>query len=160
MKKLKYFFRRLISYIKMKTITKILYVREEDIPLTKTRKSFLRQFLEKRSSTYHKNGNIQCDSRSNRSISEVTSIIRSRFPITSVDAVIRIIAELNKDGRCYLVWCTQVNKFVVVGGYNETNPCGKNFITNYSRKYYGEKIGVDGISYSQLIEIRKDQLSL
>ncbi len=160
MKKVIRYFWRLILIIRMKTITKIIYVNETDIPLTKTRKSFLRQFLEKRPNTYHKNGNIQCNRSSSRSISELTSIVRSRFPITTIDAVIRIVAELNHDNRCYLVWCTQVNKFVVVGGFSKDNPCRKNFITNYSKKYFGEKVGVDGISYNQLIDIRNDQLNL
>lgn len=158
--KIIFFLRRLINIITMKVITKIIYVKETDIPLTKTRKGFLRQFLENRPSTYYKNGNVQCEPSTNRSISELTSILRSRFPITSIESVIRIIAELNRDGRCYIVWCTQVKKFVVFGGFNSSRPINKNFITNYSTKYFGDKQGLDGISYKQLIAIRKDQLKL
>lgn len=144
----------------MKNSNKIIYVKERDIPLTKTRKGFLRRFLEHRPPTYHKNGNIQCDNRRSRSISELTYIVKSRFPVTSYESIIRIIAELNRERRCHLVWCTQVKKFVVVGGFNSERQSKSSFITNYSTKYYGEKVGLDGISYRDLIDIRADQLNL
>ena len=83
------------------------YCKEKDIPKTKTRKEFLRYFLIQKPYTYFKNNKIQCDCNTNRSISDLLIIVRARFKKTSLNALIRILAELNKEGLCYIVWCTQ-----------------------------------------------------
>ncbi len=141
-----------------KEITNIYYCKETDVPITKTRKRFLKEFLYKRPRTYYKNDNIQCESGTSRSITELVSITRSRFPNTSLEAVIRIIAELNYKGRCYVVWCTQVNKFVVHSGYDD-GQTSYSFFSNHAKKYYSTKTGVDGLSYEEIIKIKENEFN-
>ena len=143
----------------MKINTKIITCSKEVIPSTRTRKGFLKQFLELRPATFNIDGTEDCSARRNRSISDLTSLVRSRFLVTSEKAVIRILAQLNQEGRCFLVWCTQINKFVVKGGYTD-NGTSNNFITNYSTKYFSKSTGVDGFSYDELMEIRRKELKL
>lgn len=128
--------------------------RLDDIPKTKTRKEFLREFLRKTPATYDINDKEQCKSNAHRSFSDLLALTQDRFPKTSEKAIIRIVAQLNIEGLCDIVWCTQVNKFVVRGRKQQP---GLPFMTNYSVNYFKDKIGVDGISYEHLIKIREEQ---
>ena len=124
----------------------------DDIPKTKTRKEFLRQFFTLRPATYYvENGRKQCNERTHRSFSDLLALTQDRFKVTSINAIIRIVAQLNIEGKCDIVWCTQVKKFVVRGGMN--NP-GLPFVTRYSVDYFKKEVGTDGIHLQQLIDIR------
>jgi len=128
--------------------------KEEDVPSCRTRKEFLRTFLAKRPETYFLNGRIQCTAKTHRSFSDLLALTRNRFPRTSLKAIIRIVAQLNIEGACDIVWCKQVKKFVVRGGYSNV---GIPFVTSFSANYYQKQTGVDGISYTQLMKVREEQ---
>mgnify|MGYP003636082607 CR=1 FL=1 len=128
--------------------------KEGDVPQTITRKEFLRSFLAKRPSTYFLNGREQASSKTHRSFTDLLAITKNRFPRTSLQAIIRIIAQINIEGGCDVIWCTQIKKFVVRGGYS--NP-GIPFVTKYSIKYFEDKVGEDGISFKTLMKIREEQ---
>ena len=137
----------------MKNKNQILYVKEFDISLTKTRKAFLEQFI--------KNGGydtfsdpeckkLQCSKRSEngsnnsyRSITELNAILRSRFKITSLEGTVRLIKQLiDQDADITIVWCKMIKKCVVK--YQKNTP--KTYITDYSKSNYYKTKGVDGYS--------------
>jgi|TARA_R110000822_G_scaffold152112_3_gene291282 hypothetical protein len=129
-------------------------VATKDVPLSGTRKEFLRQFLSNRPPTYFLNGREQASAKTHRSFSDLHALTKNRFQRTSLDAIIRIVAQLNIEGLCDVVWCGQVKKFVVRGG--KSSP-GIPFVTNYSVKYFEKTKGEDGITYEQLIQVRTAQ---
>lgn len=126
----------------------------KDVPVTQTRKAFLREFLKTVPETYFLSDTIQCAKGKNRSFSDLLYLTKDRFPRTTLNAIVRIVAQLNIEGICDVVWCTQVKKFVVRGGKN--NP-GMPFVSSYSVKYFKETVGSDKISYQQLIKIREEE---
>lgn len=146
------FINRRLIYFKNKMVK--FKCKVEDVPKTKTRKDFLREFFRTRPPSYYMNGKLQDKGKTHRSFSDLLILTQDRFKITSIQAIIRIVAQLNIEGKCDIVWCTQVNKFVVRGGMN--NP-GLPFITKYSQDYYKNKEGVDGISFNQLMVIREKE---
>ena len=92
------------------------YVKEEEIPITKTRKELLKKFFKKLPPTYYKNGKQQCKNHANRSISDLLVIVRERFPKTTISGLLRILCILNEKGMCYIVWCKQTKKYVMKTG--------------------------------------------
>tara|TARA_R110000822_G_scaffold302649_2_gene426960 strand:+ start:15343 stop:15927 length:585 start_codon:yes stop_codon:yes gene_type:complete len=150
------FIRRGLIYLKrrMKPNLKIK-CKTVDIASTKTRKEFLRAFLATMPPTYFMNGREQCRAKAHRSFSDLLVLTQDRFPKTTEKSVVRIVAQLNIEGLCDIVWCTQVEKFVVRGRRN--NP-GIPFITNFSVKYFTQSTGVDGISYEHLMKVRDNEL--
>lgn len=131
----------------MKEIAEKIYVSELDIPATKTRKSFLKKLITQSGVITYKDLNcseIQCDNKSAyRSISELHIIVRTRFRLTSLKSLVKIIKEIIEEDKCIaLVWCTQINKVVVK--YMKNN--NGYYITDYSKSNYYKSIGVDGYS--------------
>ena len=132
----------------------LIKCRVEDVPSCRTRKEFLRQFLTDVPETYFLNNRKQAKAHAHRSFSDLLALTRNRFPKTSLPAIIRIVAQLNLEGLCDIVWCTQINKFVVRGRRN--NP-GIPFITSHTTSYFKDTVGKDGISFKQLMKVRKQQ---
>jgi|TARA_R110000822_G_scaffold19203_1_gene62713 hypothetical protein len=126
----------------------------KDIKKTITRKDFLRQFLSEMPATYNQDGTEQARPYSARSFTDLLYLTKSRFSRSSLNSIVRIVAQLNIEGVCDVVYCGQIKKFVVRGG--KRSP-GIPFVTNYSVKYHGDRIGEDGISYTQLMKIREEQ---
>tara|TARA_R110000772_G_scaffold54130_1_gene123549 strand:- start:64781 stop:65215 length:435 start_codon:yes stop_codon:yes gene_type:complete len=142
----------------MRDTTRIIYAKVEDLPETRTRKAFLKNFLKALPATYHKAGRTECNANCNRSITDLISLVRSRFLKTSKERVIEILAELHNEGRCYIIWCRQVERFVVKGGLNENSIGNSKFVSNYSVQYFGNKLGNDGLGYEELMEIRDNHI--
>lgn len=134
----------------------LIYVKESDIPIFKTRKRFLKELLTSKGVVTYSNKEctiIQCDKKTAyRSISELHLITKTRFKFTSLEALLKILKEIINEEKCIsLVWCTQINKVVVkyMKGVPEV------YITTYSRdKYYTSK-GVDGYSLQDYEKIIK-----
>lgn len=142
---------------------KLIYVKESDVPLTNTRKQFIRYFLRGKSIPTYEDKDctkLQCDGKGEdthatafRSITDLHMIVKSRFPKTSLEGIVKIIYEfINEDKAVVLVWCKMINK-VVVKYYN--NPNGS-YITKYSRENYTDTKGVDGYSLRDFDNIRKN----
>lgn len=140
-----------------------IYVKESDVPLTKTRKNLIRHFLRGKSIPSYSNKEctiLQCDGKGNdtgvhayRSITDLHAIVCGRFPKTSIKAVVRIIYELiEEDKAVCLVWCKMINKVVVKYIPNKS---GK-WITDISRNNYYDEKGVDGYSLRDYEEIKKE----
>lgn len=131
-----------------------IYVKESDIPLTRTRKDLIKKFL--RAEAYNSYSDkecivLQCENLKYRSITELNDICRSRFPITSLKAVIKIINELiNSDSSIILVYCPTVEKVVIK---YDSSKSGK-WISNFSKKNYYETKGVDGYSLKDFEDIK------
>ena len=125
----------------------LIYVKTEDIPVTKTRKGFIKRLLTSGGVlTYTDEActNVQCAKKgAYRSISELHLIVRSRFKFTSLEALLKILKEIINEDHCVaIIWCTQINKVVVK--YQENTP--KEYITHYSKSNYYKSKGVDGWS--------------
>lgn len=150
------FIRRGLIYLKkrMKPNLKIK-CKKEDVESTPTRKEFLRLFLTSAPKTYFLNGKEQCRLGAHRSFSDLLALTQDRFPKTSEKTIIRIVAQLNIEGLCDIVWCNQVKKFVVRG--RKQKP-GIPFMTAFSVKYFENNVGEDGISYKHLIKVREKEL--
>lgn len=132
-----------------------IFVKETDIPKTSTRQDFIRQFLKIKPSSYNDENytNLQCESGRFRSITELHEVVKSRFPVTSFEAILRIVKTLiDEEGAgVSMVYCTQVNK-VVLRYFNKST---KKYITSFSRDNYYKTKGVDGYSledYEKMIE--------
>ena len=142
--------------------TKAIKCKLEDIPATHTRKAFIREFMMLAPATYYNNNSLQEPEGKDRSFSDLWSLVKSRFPKTSFNALVRIIAELNQEKLCDVVWCAQNNKFMVRNQKTLTrkkislNPLP--FITSHSKKYFENKEGVDGVSYKELMKIKEKEL--
>ena len=138
-----------------------IYIKESDIPATSTRKNLIRYFFRgKVIPTYFDKEctQLQCDGKgesgkgSSRSITELHEIIKSRFPITSLKAVVKIIYQLiDEDHSIILVWCKKINKVVVQ--YNDN--ASSNWISSYSKKNYFTTKGEDGYSLEDFEKIKE-----
>lgn len=133
-----------------------IYIKESDIPKTKTRTDLVRKFL--RGVKYNSYFDelctkLQCEGGRYRSISELHEIVKSRFPNTSLNAMIRIIYQLiEKDKHVVLVYCTTVRKVVVKYEPNSAS----NWISDYSRKKYLTIVGDDGYSLKDYEDIKNN----
>lgn len=135
----------------------LIYCKEEDVPLTKTRKAFIKRLLQDAPETYDSVGDVQCASGKRRSISDLHLITKSRFKRTSLNAIMRILGELhNEDNNFQLVWCSMVEKPVIRITHADK---GLSFITAYSVKYNHETEGVDGYSLKMLDSMRESELN-
>lgn len=132
----------------------LIYVKLSDIPMTKTRKGFIKKILTTKGVLTYTNEectNVQCAKKGAfRSVSELHSIVRSRFKFTSLASLLKILKEIIDEEKCVaLIWCTQIHKVVVK--YQENTP--KEYITQYSKSNYYEAIGVDGWSLKDYDDI-------
>jgi hypothetical protein len=136
-------------------MNKKIFCRIKDVPLTRTRKEFLRQFIEASPTTFDVNGNVECNAHAFRSVTDLHIITKTRFPKTSINTIIKIIGELNKENRCYLIFCNMIKKAVVVpNAYNFNG-----FMSSNSRTFNYTKIGVDGYSLEEIESIKKKMLN-
>lgn len=124
-----------------------IYVKETDIPITGTRKAFLKRLIMNQGVVTYSDPEctqIQCSNKSAyRSISELHCIVKTRFKITSLKSMIKILNNIINEEKCIaLVWCTQINKVVVKYMKNVDST----YITQYSRGNYYHSVGVDGYS--------------
>jgi hypothetical protein len=124
-----------------------IYVKESDIPLTKTRKAFLKHLITQRGVVTYNDPectSIQCDRKdAYRSISELHTIVKTRFKLTSLKSLIKIIKSIIEEEKCIaLIWCTEINKVVVKYMRN----IDASYITTYSKDRFYESVGVDGYS--------------
>jgi hypothetical protein len=133
-----------------------LYVKETEVPQTETRKRFIRVFLQGTSPVSYSNPEctlVQCEKGKFRSITEIHQLTLSRFPKTTFEGVVRIIYSLiEEDANIVMVYCTQVNK-VVLKYYSNS---AKQYISDYSRKNFFTKTGVDGYSLKDYETIKKN----
>ena len=141
----------------------MIYVKEEDVPKTKTRKNFIKKFLTGKRIPSYQNPEftiIQCNGKgenvdgASRSITELWELTKSRFPATSMKAMVKILFELiEEDKSVILVWCDKIQKVVVKYVPNTSSE----WISKYSLKNHYTKKGVDGYSLADYNEI-KDKL--
>ena len=131
-----------------------IYIKESDIPVTKHRKTFIKKLIMQKGVITYSDENctkIQCYNRSAyRSISELHVIVKTRFKITSLKALIKIIKSIIEEEKCIaLVWCTQIEKVVV----KYTKNISADYITTFSRDRYYDSKGVDGFSLKDYEDI-------
>ena len=141
----------------------MIYVKEEHVPKTKTRKNFIKKFLTGKRIISYEDPEctiIQCTGKgenidgASRSITELWELTKSRFPATSMKAMVKILFELiEEDKSVVLVWCDKIQKVVVKYVPNTS----AKWISNYSLKNHYTKKGVDGYSLADYNEI-KDNL--
>ena len=102
---------------------------------------------------------MQCNGKgenidgASRSITELWELTKSRFPATSMKAMIKILFELiEEDKSVILVWCDKIQKVVVKYVPNTS----AEWISKYSLKNHYTKKGVDGYSLVlQLVAVAK-----
>jgi hypothetical protein len=145
----------------MKKNENLIYVKESDVPITTNRKQLLRYFLRGKSIPTYSDiecTKLQCDGKgesgkgSSRSITELHLIVKSRFPITSLEGVVKIVNDfIKEDNAVILIWCNKINKVVVKYQPNKS----AEWMTSYSKKNYYNSKGVDGYSladYEKMIQ--------
>jgi hypothetical protein len=138
----------------------MIYVKESDVPKTRTRKNFIKKFLtgkkipsyqDKEFTTVQCNGKGENLSGASRSISELHELTLARFPFTSLLAVIKIIYELiEEDKSVILIWCGKIEKVVVKYVSNTS----AEWISSYSVKNHYTKKGLDGYSLEDYESIK------
>lgn len=124
-----------------------IYIKESDIPLCKYRKTLIKALIMQKGVITYSDPEctvVQCSNKAAyRSISELHTIVRTRFKFTSLEALIKIIKEIIEEEKCIaVVWCTQINKVVVKYMKNVSSE----YITSYSRDRFYTIKGVDGYS--------------
>lgn len=139
----------------------ILYVKESELPSTKTRKAFFKTFIKNGGyDTYFDKEctKIQCNkiskggNNSYRSVTELHAILKSRFKLTTLKATIKILKEIiAEEKNIVMVWCTQINKCVIKYYKNMSSE----YITSYSKDRYYKTKGVDGYSLKDFDDIYK-----
>lgn len=131
-----------------------IYIKEEEVPVTKTRKALIKLFLRGKYMTYSdKECTVaQCKIGAYRSITDLHQIALTRFPITSFKAILRIVIECMKEDKSVsLIYCTQIQKVVLSYNYS----LGGAWATEYSIKNFFKTKGVDGYSledYQKIID--------
>ena len=140
----------------------IIYIKESDVPLTRTRKDFVRKFLRGNFIPSYSDPdckNLQCGGKNKdnpkhnafRSITELHAIVCSRFPVTSLKAIVKIIYEIiAEENAVILVWCNQIEKVVVKYVPNKT----AKWISDYSLQNNLNNKGVDGYSLKDFEDIK------
>ena len=138
----------------------MIYVKEVDVPKTKTRKNFIKKFLTGKQIPSYEDPEftiIQCNGKgenvdgASRSVTELWELTKSRFPATSMKAMVKILFELiEEDKSVVLVWCGTIQKVVVKYVPNTS----AKWITDYSLKNHYTKKGVDGYSLEEYNEIK------
>lgn len=137
----------------MKQNENLIYVKESDVPKTTSRKQLLRYFLRGKSIPTYSDPEctkLQCDGKGQdtkinafRSITDLHMIVKSRFPITSLEGVVKLIFEfINEDKAVILVWCNMIKK-VTVKYYNNK---GASYLSSHAKSNYYEYKGTDGYS--------------
>jgi len=138
--------------IKIVHETSPIFVKTSEVPETKTRKAFIREFLKNKAFTSYSNlscTNIQCRPGANRSVTEIHQLTLSRFPKTTFEAILRIIKELIDEDACIrLTYCTTIKKVVVMyakaqHGYSSTNAVS----------HYLDTKGIDGYTLREYEEV-------
>lgn len=139
----------------------ILYVKESELPSTKTRKAFLKAFIMNGGyNTYFDKEctKIQCNkvsqggNNSYRSVTELHAILQSRFKLTTLKATVRILKEIIlEEKNIVMVWCTQIKKCVIKYYKNMSSQ----YMTDYSKDRYYTTKGVDGYSLKDFDDIYK-----
>ena len=140
----------------------MIYIKETDVPKTKTRKNFIKKFLIRKRLPSYQNPEftrVQCNGKgenidgASRSVTELWELTKSRFPYTSLRAMIKILFELiEEDKSVVLVWCGTIQKVVVKYVPNTS----AKWITDYSLKNHYTKKGVDGYSLEDYNEIKNN----
>lgn len=138
-----------------------IYIKESDIPKTRNRKDLIRKFFRGQiipSYTDPECTQLQCDGKgesgrgSSRSITELHEIVKSRFPITSLKAIVKIVYQIiEEDKSIILVWCNKINKVVVKYVSNKSSV----WMSEHSRKNYLTIKGEDGYSLQDFEEIKE-----
>ena len=147
----------------MKQNEKLIYVKESDVPKTTSRKQLLRYFLRGKSIPTYDDPEctkLQCegkgqDSKINafRSITDLHMIVKSRFPVTSLEGVVKLIFEFIKEDKAVvLVWCNMIKK-VTVKYYNNSNA---SYMSSHAKSNYYTTKGVDGYSLADYEKMRKN----
>ena len=135
---------------------KLIYIKESDIPLGKTRQDLIRKFLRGVSYTSYNDKectDVQCEKGKYRSLTELHAIVCSRFPKTSFEAVVRIVIDiLEKEQKVVLVFCSTVKKVVIRYKENKT----VQWISDYSKSNYYNEVGVDGWSLKMIEELKQN----
>lgn len=141
-----------------------LYVKTEDVPVTRTRKDFIRKFLRGQiipSYTDPECKKLQCDGKGEdkdskgmayRSVTELHALTCGRFPVTSLKAIVKILSEImEEDQTVILVWCKMISKVVVKYAPNK----GAKWMSDYSLGNYLNVKGVDGYSLKDFHDIKQ-----
>lgn len=116
------------------------------------RKTLLKDFINKKPATYSDEACTveQCPEGRFRSVTELLELVQTYFPKTTLVDILKIINNLINEGEhIVLVWCTIINKVVVKYVDRQTF----SFVSNYSVNRYADRVGVDGYSINDYLNI-------
>lgn len=130
-----------------------IFVKISEVPVTKTRKAFVRHFLENKAYTSYSNlscTQVQCSPGKNRSVTEIHQLTLSRFPKTSFEAVLRIIKELiDEQNGLRITFCTMINKVVV----RYVPKSQTDYVLSSTINNYGKTRGADGYTLNEYLKV-------
>lgn len=133
-----------------------IFVKTSEVPTTKTRKAFVREFLKNKAFTSYSNLTctvVQCNPGRNRSVTEIHQMVLARFPKTTFEAILRIIKELIDEDACFrMTYCTTIKKVVLM----YTSEARKEYASPSAVSNYFETKGIDGYTLKEYIEIIND----
>lgn len=118
------------------------------------RRTLVELFLHEKPATYDdaECTRENCRAGAYRSVTDILTIVRTYYPVTSLEAILRIIKTIStKDKRIKLIWCTQINKVVLRYNSDDTS---EEVMSRYSVNRYLNTKGGDGYSlndYQQII---------
>jgi hypothetical protein len=126
--------------------------------LTKwSKKKFLFDYFEYGApATYNKESNTkQCDGNKNRSILDLKMLLDGQFKSeTTIDDIIFIMVNLVSSEKLKALYCPNIRKVVFFQNskdyYYFNGP-------SFMAAPYKEKVGIDGYSYDQMLEIYKNK---
>lgn len=118
----------------------------------KTRREMIKYLMSGKSASYSDAAcrNKQCDPGKNRSIDDLLAIVRSKFPKTSLNALVKHLTFLMGENRSTnFAWCTTIRNVVILD-----TPYFKNdYITSYSRRNYYHSVSNSGMSLEKIENI-------
>ncbi len=132
--------------------TSPIFVKTSEVPVTKTRKAFIRTFLENKAYTSYSNLSCtikQCNPGTNRSVTEIHQMVLARFPKTTFEAILRIIKDLIDEDACIrLTYCTTIKKVVVM----YTSKAQREYFSPHATSNMDVR-GVDGYTLQEYKEV-------
>lgn len=77
---------------------------------------------------------FQCKDSANRSVEDIYSVVKAYYPKCSEKHFMKQLSKvLDKNKRLKLLFCPDIDKWVIIYGYNVIDCLGVRYLYNYSR---------------------------
>jgi len=99
--------------------------------------------------------NFHCKNQANRSVEDIYSVVKTYYPNYSEKKFIKQLDKLlNKNKRLKFLFCPDIQKWVIMHGYESIDSDGIKHLNNYSNSKNKRKIRGNGkYCYNDIIEL-------